>query len=127
MGKWIRHRFFLIAGKLVRCGRRFILKLSEDWAYRKEYNEAEGRLEDWLGLHKVEKGIRGRQKRQYEESPSITKVCPNIKEADGSTQILGYGQTQRAFSSYVNRYWERKSVLTRGYFFKIVGIEKVYA
>jgi hypothetical protein len=45
MGKWIRQRFFLIAGKLVRGGRRFILKLSEDWAYRKEYNEAEGRLE----------------------------------------------------------------------------------
>jgi DDE family transposase len=45
MGKWIRQRFFLIAGELVRGGRRFILKLSEDWAYRQEYNEAEGRLE----------------------------------------------------------------------------------
>ena len=45
MGKWIRQRFFLIAGRLVRGGRKFILKLQEDWAYRKEYNEAEGRLE----------------------------------------------------------------------------------
>jgi hypothetical protein len=45
MGKWIRQRFFLIAGRLVRGGRKFILKLQEDWAYRKEYNEAEKRLE----------------------------------------------------------------------------------
>ena len=45
MGKWIRQRFFLIAGRLVRGGRKFILKLQEDWTYRKEYNEAEKRLE----------------------------------------------------------------------------------
>jgi Transposase DDE domain group 1 len=45
MGKWIRQRFFLIAGRLVRGGRRFILKLQEDWAYREEYKEAEERLE----------------------------------------------------------------------------------
>lgn len=45
MGKWIRHRFLLIAGRLVSGGRRLILKLQEDWAYREEYNEAEGRLE----------------------------------------------------------------------------------
>jgi Transposase DDE domain group 1 len=45
MGKWIRQRFFLIAGRLVRGGRRFILKLQEDWAYSEEYKEAEGRLE----------------------------------------------------------------------------------
>ena len=45
MGKWIRQRFFLIAGKLVRSGRKFILKLQEDWAYKKEYNEAERRVE----------------------------------------------------------------------------------
>ena len=45
MGKWIRQRFFLIAGKLVSSGRRFILKLQEDWAYREEYNEADSRLE----------------------------------------------------------------------------------
>ena len=45
MGKWIRQRFFLIAGRLVRGGRRFILKLQEDWAYSEEYKETEGRLE----------------------------------------------------------------------------------
>jgi len=45
MGKWIRQRFFLIAGRLVRGGRRFILKLQEDWAYREEYIESDRRLE----------------------------------------------------------------------------------
>jgi Transposase DDE domain group 1 len=45
MGKWIRQRFLLIAGRLIRSGRKFILKLSEDWAYKEEYNEAERRLE----------------------------------------------------------------------------------
>ncbi len=45
MGKWIRQRFLLIAGKLVSSGRKFMLKLQEDWAYREEYKEAEGRLE----------------------------------------------------------------------------------
>ncbi len=35
----------LIAGRLGKSGRRFVLKLQEDWAYRQEYNEAEGRLE----------------------------------------------------------------------------------
>jgi DDE family transposase len=45
MGKWIRQRFFLIAERLVRGGRKFILKLQEDWAYRQEYNEAEKRFE----------------------------------------------------------------------------------
>jgi hypothetical protein len=30
MGKWIRQRLFLIAGKLVSNGTRFIMKLSED-------------------------------------------------------------------------------------------------
>ncbi len=45
MGKWIRQRFFLIAGKLIKSGRKFILKLQEDWAYKEEYNEAERRLE----------------------------------------------------------------------------------
>ena len=43
--KWIRQRFFLIAGKLVSSGRRFVLKPSEDWAYKEEYNEAQRRLE----------------------------------------------------------------------------------
>jgi Transposase DDE domain group 1 len=45
MGKWIRQRFFLIAGRLVRGGRKFILKLQKDWAYREEYKEAEEKLE----------------------------------------------------------------------------------
>ncbi len=45
MGKWIRRRFLLIAGRLISSGRKVILKLSEDWAYRQEYEEAEGRLE----------------------------------------------------------------------------------
>jgi hypothetical protein len=35
----------LITGRLVRGGRRFILKLQEDWAYKEEYNDAERRLE----------------------------------------------------------------------------------
>jgi hypothetical protein len=45
MGKWIRQRFLLIAGKLVRSGRKFILKFQEDWVYREEYKEAAERLE----------------------------------------------------------------------------------
>ena len=45
MGKWIRQRFLLIGGKLVNSGRKFILKLQEDWAYREEYIEAAERLE----------------------------------------------------------------------------------
>ena len=45
MGKWIRQRFLLIAGRLVSGGRRLILKLQEDWAYREEYNNADRRLE----------------------------------------------------------------------------------
>lgn len=45
MGKWIRQRFLSIAGRLVSSGRKLFLKLQEDWAFRKEYNEAEKRLE----------------------------------------------------------------------------------
>jgi len=44
MGKWIRQRFFLIAGKLIKSGRKFILNLQEDWTYQEEYNEAGRRL-----------------------------------------------------------------------------------
>ena len=44
MGKWMRQRIFLIAGKLIKSGRKFILKLQEDWASKEEYNEAERRL-----------------------------------------------------------------------------------
>jgi hypothetical protein len=35
----------LIAGKLVSSGRRLILKLQEDWAFREEYSLADRRLE----------------------------------------------------------------------------------
>jgi len=45
MGKWIRQRFLLIAGRLISSGRKFILKLQQDWAYREEYNDAERRVE----------------------------------------------------------------------------------
>jgi len=45
MGKWIRQRIFLIAGKLIKSGRKLILRLQEDWAYKEEYNEAGRRLE----------------------------------------------------------------------------------
>ena len=45
MGKWIRQRIFLIAGKLIKSGRKFILKLQEDWAYKEEHNELDRRLE----------------------------------------------------------------------------------
>ncbi len=36
--------FHKIDGKLIKSGRKFILKLQEDWAYKEEYNEAEKRL-----------------------------------------------------------------------------------
>ena len=45
MGKWIRQKFSLIAGRLMRSGRKFILKLLEDWACKEEYSEAGRRLE----------------------------------------------------------------------------------
>jgi len=40
MGKWIRQRIFLIAGKLIKSGRKFILKLQEDWASIQYYKSA---------------------------------------------------------------------------------------
>lgn len=40
MGNWIRQRFLLIARKLVSSGRKFMLKLQEDWAYMEGYKEA---------------------------------------------------------------------------------------
>ena len=45
MLKWIRRRFFLIAGRLVRSGRNLILKLSRDYPWQEEYRKAEHRLE----------------------------------------------------------------------------------
>lgn len=44
MAKWIRGRFFVIAGKLVRKGRRWVLNLPRNWPWREEYQEAELRL-----------------------------------------------------------------------------------
>ena len=44
MAKWIRGRFLMIAGKLIRRGRKWILNLPRDWPWRVEYQEAELRL-----------------------------------------------------------------------------------
>jgi hypothetical protein len=49
MAKWIRQRFFFIAGKLVRRGRRWILNLPKNWPWQEEYRQAERRL-DALGF-----------------------------------------------------------------------------
>jgi hypothetical protein len=46
MGKCIRQGFLLIAGRLISSGRKFVLKLQADWAYREEYVEADRRLEE---------------------------------------------------------------------------------
>ena len=45
MIKWIRNRFFFIAGKLVKTGRCLILKLSQNYPWQEEYRKAETRLE----------------------------------------------------------------------------------
>ena len=45
MLKWVRNRFLLIAGRLVRTGRRIILKLSQSYPWEAEYRKAEARLE----------------------------------------------------------------------------------
>jgi hypothetical protein len=45
MIKWIRNHFFFIAGKLVRTGRCFVLKLSQNYPWQEEYRKAEARLE----------------------------------------------------------------------------------
>ncbi|MEA3356295.1 MAG: IS1380 family transposase [Candidatus Bipolaricaulota bacterium] len=44
MAKWVRRRFLLIAGKLTRRGRKWILTLPRDWPWQKEYLKAEERL-----------------------------------------------------------------------------------
>jgi hypothetical protein len=62
MGKWIRQRFLSIAGRLVTSGRRLILKLQEDWVYREEYNEAEGRLERLAWVTRERKKKKGCKK-----------------------------------------------------------------
>ena len=43
--KWVRQRFFFIAGKLVRRGRRWVLNLPKNWLWQEEYRQAERRLE----------------------------------------------------------------------------------
>jgi hypothetical protein len=45
MIKWLRNRFFFIAGKLVQKGRCLILKLSESYPWQEDYLRAEARLE----------------------------------------------------------------------------------
>ena len=45
MLKQLRNNFFLIAGKLVRTGRKVILKLSQNYPWQEEYRKAEARLE----------------------------------------------------------------------------------
>jgi len=44
MAKWIRGRFLIIAGKLVRRRRRWVLNLPRNWPWKEEYQEAELRL-----------------------------------------------------------------------------------
>lgn len=44
MAKWIRQRFFFLAGKLVRKGRGWVLNLPRDWPWKEEYQRAEERL-----------------------------------------------------------------------------------
>jgi hypothetical protein len=45
MVKWVRQRFFQIAGRLVRHGRKLILRLSQSYPWKREYLRAEMRLE----------------------------------------------------------------------------------
>jgi hypothetical protein len=45
LAKWVRQHFFLIAGRLVSKGRRLILRLSQGYPWKEEYQRAEARLE----------------------------------------------------------------------------------
>lgn len=45
MAKWIRQHFFLIPGRLVRKGRKLILRLSQSYPWQQEYWRAEARLQ----------------------------------------------------------------------------------
>ena len=45
MAKWVRQHFFLIPGRLVRKGRKLILRLSQSYPWKQEYRRAERRLE----------------------------------------------------------------------------------
>jgi hypothetical protein len=45
MAKWVRQHFFLIAGRLVRSGRKLMLRLSRGYPWKEEHLRAEYRLE----------------------------------------------------------------------------------
>lgn len=45
MVKWIRERFFYIPGKLIKRGRKWVLKLWRDYPWQEEYQKAEGSLQ----------------------------------------------------------------------------------
>lgn len=45
MAKWVRQRFFLIAGRLVSRSRRLLLRLSQSWPWKEDYLRAVERLE----------------------------------------------------------------------------------
>jgi hypothetical protein len=77
----------------------FILKLQKDWAYRKEYNEAEERLKRLAcGLHK-------REEKEKEGNTNkggklfYGRVCPNNREGEESTRISAYRWRQKCLFS----------------------------
>jgi hypothetical protein len=45
MAKWIRQRFLIIGGKLVKSGRRWTLKLWRDYPWKEKYRQGEERLQ----------------------------------------------------------------------------------
>ena len=45
MAKWVRQHFFLIPGRLVRKGRKVLLRLSQSYPWKQEYQGAEAHLE----------------------------------------------------------------------------------
>lgn len=44
MAKWVRQRFFLVAGRLVNRSRRLLLRLSQSWPWKQDYLRAVERL-----------------------------------------------------------------------------------
>jgi len=59
-------------------GRKFILKLQEDWAYKEEYNEAERRLGSlaWVTKQRVN-GTRSQKKQRLK---ALTRRVLSIKK-----------------------------------------------
>jgi hypothetical protein len=45
MAKWVRQRFFLVAGRLVIRSRRLVLRLSQNWPWKEDYLRAVERVE----------------------------------------------------------------------------------